>query len=182
MTEQTKTFVLAGGCYWCLDAVYRALRGVTDVVSGFAGGVDQDPGSDGQLFKGSGHAETVKVTFDESEIPADVVLDVFFTLHDPTTVDRQGDSVGHEYRSAVFFADQSQRDVFEQAIRRAQEWWPAPIVTEIAPLRTFYPAPEGTQNYFAKNPEAAFCQTVTLPKVVKARKVFADYAREVVPG
>lgn len=175
MTNET-TFVLAGGCYWCLDAVYRALRGVTEVVSGFTGGTLENPTYEQVGTGETGHAEAVKVTFDESVIPADAILDVFFTLHDPTQVDRQGDSIGPQYRSAVFYDGADQRATFMAAMERARQWWPEPIVTEVTPLTRFYPADDDTQDYFAKNPDSAFCQTVTLPKVAKARKVFAEYA------
>ncbi len=125
------TFVLAGGCFWCLDAVYRTLQGVQDVVSGYVGGQVADPSYELVCTGTTGHAEAVAVTFDESVIPADVVLDVFFTLHDPRQLNRQGADVGTQYRSAMFPADDEQRAVFERAVERASDIWDGGIVTTI---------------------------------------------------
>ena len=173
----TTTFVLAGGCYWCLDAAYRVLRGVTDVFSFFTGGTTPNP-SYAQVCTGStGHAEAVAVTFDESVLPAQVVLDAFFTMHDPTQLNRQGADVGTQYRSAMFPADEAQRATFEAARERAAEWWPAPIVTTIEPLTTVYPAPEEHQDFFAKNPTQGYCLAVAVPKVNKVRAGFSAYLR-----
>ena len=170
-----QTFVLAGGCFWCLDAVYRTLKGVQDVVSGYTGGHTDDPGYDAVCSGRTGHAEAVKVVFDESVIPASVILDVFFTLHDPRQLDRQGNDVGTQYRSAMFYTDADQKQQFEEARDRAAEVWDGGIVTEIVPLGEWFDAEAYHQDFFAKNPGQGYCMAVALPKVSKVRRSFADY-------
>jgi peptide-methionine (S)-S-oxide reductase len=170
-----QTFVLAGGCFWCLDAVYRTLRGVQDVVSGYTGGGPADPTYEQVSTGGTGHAEAVAVTFDPAVIPPAVILDVFFTLHDPRQLNRQGADVGTQYRSAMFYADEDQHALFEKARDRAAEWWDGPIVTMVEPLGPFYRAEEYHQDFFAKNPNQGYCLAVALPKVNKVRKSFAEY-------
>jgi peptide-methionine (S)-S-oxide reductase len=171
------TYVLAGGCYWCLDAAYRSLRGVTDVHSCFTGGHVPHPSYEQVCTGTTGHAEAVAVTFDEEVLPASVVLDAFFTMHDPTQLNRQGNDVGTQYRSAMFYADDSQRIAFEQGRDRASEWWPGQIVTSIEPLADVYPAPEEHQDFFAKNPTQGYCLAVAVPKVNKVRAAFSEYLR-----
>lgn len=175
--DGTTTFVLAGGCYWCLDAAYRALRGVTDVLSCFTGGRTPHPSYEQVCTGTTGHAEAVAVTFNERELPAEVVLDAFFTMHDPTQLNRQGHDVGTQYRSAMFFANDEQRELFERARDRASEWWPDEIVTTIEPLGEVYPGPESHQDFFAKNPTQGYCLAVALPKVNKVRAAFSEYLR-----
>jgi peptide-methionine (S)-S-oxide reductase len=170
-----QTFVLAGGCFWCLDAVYRTLRGVEDVVSGYTGGRTEHPSYESVTTGATGHAESVKVVFDETVIPPSVVLDVFFSLHDPRQLNRQGNDVGTQYRSAMFYADEAQKAQFEEARDRAAEYWDGGIVTEIVPLGAWYDAEEYHQNFFAKNPGQGYCLAVALPKVAKIRKSYADY-------
>jgi peptide-methionine (S)-S-oxide reductase len=169
------TFVLAGGCFWCLDAVYRTLQGVQDVVSGYVGGHVEEPSYELVCTGTTGHAEAVAVTFDESVIPADVILDVFFTLHDPRQLNRQGADVGTQYRSAMFPADDAQRELFERAIERASDIWDGGIVTTIEPLSTFHRAEEYHQDFFAKNPGQGYCLAVALPKANKVRKAYSQY-------
>jgi peptide-methionine (S)-S-oxide reductase len=169
------TFVLAGGCFWCLDAVYRTLQGVTDVVSGYVGGVTPNPSYELVCTGTTGHAEAVAVTFDEDVIPADVILDVFFTLHDPRQLNRQGADVGTQYRSAMFPADDAQKALFEQALVRAAEIWDGDIVTTIEPLGRFFRAEEYHQDFFAKNPGQGYCMAVAVPKVNKVRRAYAQY-------
>lgn len=171
-----QTFVLAGGCFWCLDAVYRVLRGVTDVVAGYAGGTTPNPSYEQVCTGATGHAEVVAVTFDPEQIPADIILDVFFTLHDPTQLNRQGNDIGTQYRSAMFYADEAQRELFEAARDRASEWWaPGEVVTVIEPLTDLYSAEEYHQNFFAKNPGQGYCMAVAVPKVNKIRASYASY-------
>lgn len=169
------TFVLAGGCFWCLDAVYRTLEGVSDVVSGYTGGETDAPDYEAVCTGRTGHAEAVKVTFDPAVIPADVVLDVFFTLHDPRQLNRQGNDVGTQYRSAMYYADDEQRAVFETARDRAAEAWDGGVVTTVEPLPTWYDAEEYHQDFFAKNPGQGYCLAVALPKVNKIRRSYARY-------
>jgi peptide-methionine (S)-S-oxide reductase len=169
------TFVLAGGCFWCLDAVYRTLKGVTAVVSGYTGGSTVFPSYEAVCDGRTGHAEAVAVTFDPEVIPDDVILDVFFSLHDPRQLNRQGADVGTQYRSAMFYTDEEQKAVFEAARDRAAEYWDGGIVTEISQLGEYYTAEEYHQDFFAKNPGQGYCMAVALPKVNKIRKSYAPY-------
>jgi peptide-methionine (S)-S-oxide reductase len=170
-----QTYVLAGGCFWCLDAVYRTLKGVEDVVSGYTGGVTEQPTYESVCSGRTGHAEAVKVVFDETVIPPSVILDVFFTLHDPRQLNRQGNDVGSQYRSAMFYTDDDQKKQFEEARDRASEYWDGGIVTEIVPLKEWHDAEAYHQDFFAKNPGQGYCMAVALPKVNKVRRSFADY-------
>lgn len=170
-----ESYVLAGGCFWCLDAVYRTLRGVHDVVSGYTGGQTLHPDYEAVCTGTTGHAEAVRVEFDPEVIPRDVILDVFFSLHDPTQLNRQGADIGTQYRSAMFSANDEQRERFEQARTRAAEWWPGDIVTTIDPLGDFHDAEQYHQDFFAKNPGQGYCLAVALPKVNKIRRSYSEY-------
>lgn len=169
------TFYLAGGCYWCLDAAYRVLRGVQSVVSGFAGGHVPSPSYEAVCTGTTGHAEVVEVTFDETVIPAEVILDAFFTMHDPRQLNRQGNDVGTQYRSAMFPLDDEQRTMFEAARDRANETWGGGVVTEITDFTEFFAADDYHQDFFAKNPTQGYCLAVAVPKVNKVRAGFAQY-------
>ncbi len=170
-----QTFVIAGGCFWCLDAVYRTLKGVSAVVSGYTGGQTAHPDYESVCTGRTGHAEAVAVTFDPDVIPATVILDVFFSLHDPRQLNRQGNDVGTQYRSAMFYADEEQKTLFEAARDRAGEYWDGGVVTEIAPLTDWHEAEAYHQDFFAKNPGQGYCMAVALPKVNKIRTSFAGY-------
>ena len=172
------TYVLGGGCFWCIDSVYRRLRGVTGVESGYAGGKTDSPNYYQVATGKTGHAEVVSVTFDESIIPADVLLDIFFSIHDPTTLNRQGPDIGTDYRSIMLYKDSGQEKAFEQAIKRAEEIWDDPIVTEVKPLDKFFIAEEEHQDFFNKQPDAGYCQVMIIPKVVKARAAYAQWFKE----
>jgi peptide-methionine (S)-S-oxide reductase len=172
-----KTYVLAGGCFWCLDAAYRVLRGVSDVVSGYTGGSVVNPSYEQVCTGRTGHAEAVAVTFDPNIIPSDVILDAFFTMHDPRQLNRQGNDIGTQYRSAMFYADTEQKALFEAAALRAAQMWEGEIVTELAPLAEFYDAEEYHQDFFARNPTQGYCLAVAVPKVTKVRKSFAEYLK-----
>jgi peptide-methionine (S)-S-oxide reductase len=167
---------LGGGCFWCLDAVFRQLRGVEKVESGYAGGTQPDPTYRDVCSGTTGHAEVVQVTFDPSEIAYRDLLGVFFSIHDPTTLDRQGADVGTQYRSIVLYHSDEQRATAEQVMNelKDQQVWDDPIVTEIEPLATFYPAETYHQDYFANNPRQPYCQAVIAPKVSKFRKAYLD--------
>jgi peptide-methionine (S)-S-oxide reductase len=180
--QQLETTTLAGGCFWCLDAVYRELRGVESVVSGYAGGQVRNPTYREVCSGRTGHAEVVQVTFDPNEISFEDLLRIFFTIHDPTTLNRQGYDVGTQYRSAIFYHDDDQRARAEQVIREFTESnvWQAPIVTELVPLTNYSPAEEYHQDYFRKNPEQQYCQAVVAPKVGKLRKHFYQQLRAAV--
>ena len=169
------TYVLAGGCFWCLDAVYRRVTGVTSVVSGYTGGNTINPTYYQVATGETGHAEAVKIVFDESVITADVILDIFFLAHDPTTLNRQGADVGTQYRSGMFYIDDAQKNQFKQAVERAEVIWGKPIVTEVSALDTFYGAEDEHQDYFRKNPEAGYCSVVIAPKVAKVRSKYSQW-------
>ncbi|WP_394280137.1 peptide-methionine (S)-S-oxide reductase MsrA [Microbacterium sp.] len=172
-----KTYVLAGGCFWCLDAAYRALDGVTSVESGYIGGTVPSPSYELVCTGTTGHAEAVRVTFDPEVIPSDVILDAFFTMHDPRQLNRQGNDIGTQYRSAMFPADDEQREEFARAQERASEWWGGGLVTTTEPLDEFYVAEDYHQDFFTKNPGQGYCLAVAVPKVNKVRARFAEYAR-----
>jgi peptide-methionine (S)-S-oxide reductase len=165
---------LAGGCFWCLDAVYRELRGVEKVVSGYAGGGAANPTYQQVCGGNTGHAEVVQITFDPAVISYRDLLNVFFTIHDPTTLNRQGADVGTQYRSAIFYHTPEQRAEAEAAIASLGEVWEDPIVTEVEAAPTFYPAEEYHQDYFRRNPDQGYCRAVVAPKVSKARKSFFE--------
>lgn len=169
------TYVLAGGCFWCLDAVYRRIKGVENVVSGYTGGDVPTPSYDQVSLGLTGHAESVEVTFDESVVPSDVILDLFFLIHDPTTLNRQGNDIGTQYRSAMFYADDTQKQDFESALDRAKSHWERPVVTEITKLGMFYPAEDYHQDYFNRNPGNGYCSIVIEPKIVKARNSYKKW-------
>jgi peptide-methionine (S)-S-oxide reductase len=168
---RTEVATLGGGCFWCLEAVFRELKGVQRVVSGYAGGSVADPSYEAVCTGATGHAEVVQVTFDPGVIAFRDLLDVFFTIHDPTTLNRQGADVGTQYRSVIFYhgAEQERvaRDVMTSLTRDAV--WDAPLVTQLEPFTAFYPAEEYHQEYFARNPGQGYCRAVIAPKVVKFR-------------
>jgi peptide-methionine (S)-S-oxide reductase len=173
-TRQLETATLAGGCFWCLEAVYDEVKGVEDVISGYAGGSTANPTYEQVCSGRTGHAEVVQIKFDPSAISFEEILDVFFTIHDPTTLNRQGNDVGTQYRSAIFYHGPEQEQVAQKKIAEleAAKMWDAPIVTEVVPMTEFYPAEEYHQEYFSRNPYQPYCQIVVAPKVAKARKVF----------
>ena len=174
MAESKAT--LAGGCFWCVEAVFELLRGVHAVESGYMGGAAPNPTYKDVCTGTTGHAEVVQITFDPAEITFRELLDVFFTTHDPTTLNRQGNDVGTQYRSAVFYHSPEQKADAEAAIAEwnASRNWPDPIVTEVAPASTFYKAEDYHQGYFRDNPYQPYCSFVVGPKVAKARKAFAE--------
>lgn len=176
----TETATLGGGCFWCLDAVYRGLRGVTRVVSGYAGGHVPNPTYEQVCGKKTGHAEVVQVEFDPAEISYADLLRVFFTIHDPTTKDRQGADVGPQYRSVIFHHSEDQRRTAEQVMAEVDQAgiWDAPLVTELLPAPEFWPAEPEHQDYFVRNPWSGYCQAVIAPKVLKFRKTFADRLKD----
>ncbi len=173
----TTEFVLAGGCFWCLDAAYRALDGIEDVVSGYTGGTVPNPSYELVCTGTTGHAEAVKVIFDEDTIPAEVILDVFFTIHDPRQLNRQGNDIGTQYRSAMFYQGEDQRILFEKKMAEASEHWGGEITTLLEPLGDFYEAEDYHQDFFRKNPDQGYCLAVAVPKVMKVRQGFAKFLK-----
>ncbi|MBL8996354.1 MAG: peptide-methionine (S)-S-oxide reductase MsrA [Gemmatimonadetes bacterium] len=170
----TELATLGGGCFWCLEAVYLELRGVHAVKSGYAGGHVANPTYEEVCGKKTGHAEVVQVEFDPGEISYAELLEVFFTIHDPTTKDRQGNDVGPQYRSVILTHSPEQERTAREQLVAAQAHWDAPIVTEVGPLERFWPAEKAHDNYFARNPQNPYCAVVVAPKVAKARKLFLD--------
>lgn len=166
---------LGGGCFWCLEAVYDRMEGVLGVQSGYMGGHVPNPGYREVCGGNTGHAEVVQVAFDPAVTPYREVLEVFFTIHDPTTRDRQGNDVGPQYRSVIFYHSEAQRETAESVIRDldAQGVWGRPIVTEVRAAATFYPAEDYHQEYYANNPSQPYCMFVVEPKVRKFREKFA---------
>jgi peptide-methionine (S)-S-oxide reductase len=163
---------LGGGCFWCLEAVYKELKGVERVVSGYAGGSVVNPTYEQVCGGRTGHAEVVQVTYDPAVVSFRDLLDVFFTIHDPTTKDRQGADVGPQYRSIILYHDPEQKAEAERAIAAVGEQglWRAPLVTEVVPLETFYPGEAYHQDYFENNPGQGYCRAIIAPKVAKFRK------------
>jgi peptide-methionine (S)-S-oxide reductase len=167
-----ETATLGGGCFWCLEAVFEQLRGVESVTSGYAGGDAESPSYQDVCSGGTGHAEVVQVTFDPSVITYRDLLEVFFTIHDPTTRNRQGADVGTQYRSVIFYHSPAQKDTARAVIAdlSRRRLWDGPIVTEVLPLDVFYPAEEYHRRYFRAHPEQGYCRAVIAPKVAKFRK------------
>ena len=170
-------YVLGGGCFWCLDAVYAQLRGVTKIESGYAGGQGR-PNYWRVVNGGTGHAEVIQISFDEAVIPSDIILDIFFLIHDPTSLNKQGADEGTQYRSTMMYADDTQKEAFHAARDRAQKVWDRPVVTEIVPLDTFYIGEEEHQQYYQKYPEAGYCQIVIDPKISKAKKQYEKWFKD----
>ena len=171
------SFVLGGGCFWCLDSSFMQFRGVSDVEVGYSGGHVENPSYEAVCGEVTGHAEVAKVVFDESIIPADVVLDIFFTLHDPTQLNRQGNDIGTSYRSCMFYDGEDQKALFEQALERAKQVWGDSIVTQLLPLEKFWMGETYHQDFFAKNPDQGYCNMVVKPKMAKTAKAFTSYLK-----
>jgi peptide-methionine (S)-S-oxide reductase len=172
----TEHATFAGGCFWCLEAVFLELKGVTAVQSGYAGGKRASPTYEQVCSGATGHAEVVRVAYDPEIVSYKELLDVFFTIHDPTTLNRQGGDKGTQYRSAVFFESSEQERIARETMAEftAARVWDDPIVTEVTPLEAFWPAEEYHNNYFARNPQNPYCSVVIAPKVSKARKLFLE--------
>ncbi|MBI3917425.1 MAG: peptide-methionine (S)-S-oxide reductase MsrA [Betaproteobacteria bacterium] len=167
---------LSGGCFWCLEAVFDGLEGVTSVASGYMGGQTATPTYEEVCSGRTGHAEVVQITFDPALVSFKEILEAFFVVHDPTTLNRQGNDVGTQYRSAIFYHSPEQKRAAQETIARLDgaKLWSAPIVTELAPASAFYEAEEYHQEYFARNPYQPYCRAVVAPKVQKFRKQFLD--------
>jgi peptide-methionine (S)-S-oxide reductase len=178
MSEESAT--LGGGCFWCLEAVFKELRGVIRVTSGYAGGHLPNPSYKQVCTGTTGHAEVVQVRFDPAQLAYADLLRVFFTTHDPTTKDRQGNDIGPQYRSVILTHSDAQAVTAKAVMKEIadEKIWAAPIVTEIAPLTTFYPAEEEHHDYFARNPWSGYCQIVIAPKVMKFRKLYRDRLKQ----
>lgn len=178
-TSQTATAIFASGCFWCTEAVFGALRGVTKVESGYTGGHVPQPSYEQVCGGNTGHAEAVRVTYDPSVISYQTLLGIFFATHDPTQLNRQGNDVGTQYRSAIFYQNEGEKEQAQQLIRQleADNMYGAPIVTQLEPASTFYRAEDHHQDYFANNPTQPYCMAVVGPKVSKFRKSFEPYLK-----
>ncbi len=176
MANDREIATLGGGCFWCTEAVFQDLRGVEKVQSGYSGGHVVNPTYEEVCGKGTGHAEVVQVTFDPSRVTFSELLEVFFTVHDPTTPNRQGADVGPQYRSAIFYHSPEQKAVAEEVIRAVDErkLWSAPVVTEVTEFTEFFPAESYHDDYFRRNPYQGYCQVVIEPKVSKFRKQYLE--------
>ena len=179
MPANAQTITLGGGCFWCLEAVFEEFKGVVSVTSGYAGGHVANPDYEQVSSGTTGHAEVVQIVFDPSVLPLDVLLRVYFTIHDPTTVDRQGNDVGTQYRSIAFYRDAAQKAAIEKAIAEtaASGEWQGRIVTQVEPFTVFYKAENYHQEYFRLHGTQPYCQLVVAPKVAKARKKFHEWLK-----
>ncbi|HMB25513.1 MAG: peptide-methionine (S)-S-oxide reductase MsrA [Chloroflexota bacterium] len=180
MNTNLQTATLAGGCFWCLEAVYDELKGVHSVESGYSGGQVDNPSYHEVCTGTTGHAEVVQVRFDPNVISYRDLLNVFFTIHDPTTLNRQGADIGTQYRSAIFYHDEEQKKIAEETIKdlNAQKVWDNPIVTKVTKFEKFFQAEDYHQEYFANNPYQPYCQVVVAPKVAKFRKHFLEILKK----
>lgn len=178
MNTSSETAILGGGCFWCLEAVYQQLKGVQHVESGYTGGHVNNPTYEQVCNGDTGHAEVVKLTFDPATISFREILEVFFTIHDPTTLNRQGNDVGTQYRSVIYYDSPTQRDTAKHIIAEMALVWDAPIVTELSPAGTYYKAEDYHQNYFQQHPFQGYCAFVVAPKLAKFREVFAEKSKD----
>ncbi len=170
----TEIATLGGGCFWCLEAVYQELKGVQQVESGYTGGQVPSPTYEAVCSGNTGHAEVVRLSFDPQVVSYREILEIFFTIHDPTTLNRQGNDVGTQYRSVIYFHSPEQHATAKQVIAEMANVWDAPIVTELKPAETYYKAEDLHQNYFRQNPMQGYCAFVVAPKVAKFRQMFKD--------
>jgi peptide-methionine (S)-S-oxide reductase len=169
----SKSIVLGGGCFWCIEAIYQRVKGLEGVVSGYAGGDTKDP----TYSDHANHAEVIQITYDESAIKLEQILEIFFYVHDPTTVNRQGNDVGTQYRSIILYNNEEERDLAESVLERSQNLWDKPIVTDVKKLDMFYEAEDYHQDYYNQNQANPYCQVVINPKIAKFEQKFADYLK-----
>ncbi|MDM0018064.1 peptide-methionine (S)-S-oxide reductase MsrA [Variovorax saccharolyticus] len=174
-SSSTETIVLGGGCFWCTEAVFDRVQGVVDVESGYSNGQTPNPSYEQVCTGRTGHSEVVKLSFDPAQISLREILEIFFVVHDPTTLNRQGNDVGTQYRSGIYYLDPAQKQVAEEVVREIADskTYSAPIVTEIEPLANYYTAEAYHQDYFLNNPNQGYCAFVVGPKVEKFQKTFA---------
>ena len=172
--KKLEVTTLGGGCFWCTEAVFQQIRGIQSVESGYSGGQVHQPSYEQICTGRTGHAEVVRLRFDPAVISYEDILEIFFTIHDPTTLNRQGADTGTQYRSVIYFHDEQQKQIAQKVMQRAAAIWDDPIVTELSPAPMFYLAEAYHQNYFRQNPQQGYCAFVVAPKVAKARKAFVD--------
>ncbi|MEO8863168.1 MAG: peptide-methionine (S)-S-oxide reductase MsrA [Candidatus Saccharimonadales bacterium] len=174
----SETATIGGGCYWCLEAFYKEILGIESIVSGYSGGHLENPTTN-QVYAGNtGHIEVVQLVFDPAIISYSEILEIFFVMHDPTTLNRQGYDIGEWYGSVIFYHDEAQHSVADEMIKNfAATKWDAPVVTRIEPFKKFWPADLSQQDYYENHPEAAYCQVIISPKIIKLRKEFTNKLR-----
>lgn len=164
-----KSIILGGGCFWCLEAVYHQIKGL-EVISGYAGGTTKNPTYDQVCSGRTGHAEVVKIIYDPKEITLADILEIFFEIHNPTTKNRQANDIGTQYRSIILYNDPKELEIINAKIKKAEEYWDKPIVTEVEPLKEFYEAEKYHQQFYKKNPNQGYCRVMIDPKIVKLKK------------
>lgn len=174
MAKRQEVATLGGGCFWCLEAVYDEVQGVEQVISGYAGGKVDNPTYQQVSSGNTGHAEVVQLTYDPDVISFREILEIFFVIHNPTTLNRQGADVGTQYRSAIFYHDEEQKQTAKEVMAEVAEAWDDPLVTELSPVPAFYPAEDYHQDYYENNPAQPYCQVVIRPKLAKFRKTFSE--------
>ena len=166
---------LGGGCFWCLEAIYQRLNGVVSTISGYSGGTTDNPTTEEVYVGNTGHAEVIQVTFDPDKLTYRELLEIFFVMHDPTTLNRQGNDVGDEYRSVIFYHDEEQKQIAEDMKTNfAHNLWSDPVITQVVQFEKFWPAGKEHQNFYNNNPGVGYCQIVINPKVQKLRQKFAE--------
>lgn len=178
MSNSFETATFAGGCFWCFEAIFKRLKGVTSVISGFSGGIRENPSSEDVYTQTTGHAEAVQVTFDPTKISYERLLTIFFTLHDPTTLNKQNYDIGPQYRSSIFYHSPNQQQQAENSRKSFQDKYPEKIVTEIVPLTKFYKAEDYHQDFYEKNKQYSYCQLVIDPKINKLIEMFNGEIKE----
>jgi len=177
MSKHYEKATLGGGCFWCLEAVFENVKGVEDVISGYSGGLLNNPTYEAVCSGTTGHAEVVQITYDPTIVSFKNLLEIFWKIHDPTTLNRQGADIGTQYRSVIFYHDEKQKKIAEESKAEAQKNFSSPIVTEISPLKTFWKAEDYHQDYFKNNPNQGYCQVVVAPKVEKFQKTFKEWIK-----
>jgi len=173
-----ETIIIGGGCFWCLEAVFRGVKGVDNVENGYSGGTTINPDYEAVCTGETGHAEVIKITFNPKEIDLQTILTIFFGIHDPTTLNRQGPDRGTQYRSIILYGDDKQKEIAEHSKLEAQRFWEDPIVTEIVPLKEYFKAEDYHQNYFETHPEMSYCQIIINPKLKHFKETFKQYLKE----
>jgi methionine-S-sulfoxide reductase len=172
LSDGLKTIVLGGGCFWCIEGIFQLVKGIEKVVSGYSGGEVANPTYEAVCTGKTGHAEVVEITYNSKVISLTEILDIFFHLHDPTTLNRQGNDVGTQYRSAIYYLNNEDLPIIEKVLEVSQDDWKDKIVTEVSKLSIFYPAEKYHQNFFKNNPEQGYCQLVINPKIAKLRQKY----------
>jgi len=177
MSKKYEQAILGGGCFWCTEAIFKKVKGIVEVIPGYSGGWIENPTYEEVCTDQTGHAEVVKITYDPEVISYRELLKIFFTIHDPTTKNRQGNDVGSQYRSIIIYFDDKQKKIAEEEIKEAEKIWQKKIVTELVPFKAFYKAEDYHINYFERNPTKPYCSLVIMPKIEKFEKLWKSYLK-----